>query len=79
VLAIGLAAALRRTDRPTGEVFAAYLAGYGVIRFVVQLFRGDDADRLIAGLAHSQYAALVMVAAGWLVWRAAVSAPRARA
>jgi phosphatidylglycerol:prolipoprotein diacylglycerol transferase len=69
LLAAALAARLSRRAGADGRVFAAYLAGYGVIRFVVQFFRGDDADRLVGGLAHSQYAALVMIGAAWIVGR----------
>jgi phosphatidylglycerol:prolipoprotein diacylglycerol transferase len=68
-LAVGLFAGLRRRDVPPGRVFAAYVAGYGVLRFTVQFFRGDDADRLVLGLAHSQYAALAMVLVAALLWR----------
>jgi phosphatidylglycerol:prolipoprotein diacylglycerol transferase len=49
VLAAWLLTALRRRDVPDGRVFASYLVGYGAIRFAVQLFRGDDADRLMFG------------------------------
>lgn len=69
VLAGALYAALRRRDVEVGSVFAAYLASYGVVRFTVQFFRGDDADHLVLGLAHSQFTAVAMVAAGWWLWR----------
>jgi phosphatidylglycerol:prolipoprotein diacylglycerol transferase len=71
---VGLAAylftRLRHRDAPDGRVFALYVGGYGVIRFVVQFFRGDDADRLVLGLAHSQYTALVMMLLAALFLRA---------
>jgi prolipoprotein diacylglyceryltransferase len=79
VLAVILIALLRRRDVSAGRVLAAYGGGYGLIRFVVPLFRGDDADRLVAGLAHSQYAALVMIAVGWWLWRRTISVRRAPA
>jgi phosphatidylglycerol:prolipoprotein diacylglycerol transferase len=69
VLAGWLFTLLRRRDVPRGRIFAAYLGGYGLIRFVVQFFRGDDADRLVLGLAHSQYAGLVMVLVAVVLWR----------
>ena len=76
VLAAGLSAMLRRSDVPAGGVFTAYLASYGVIRFLVQFFRGDDSDRLVLGLAHSQYAALAMVAIAAVIWRRAAQVAR---
>lgn len=76
-LAAALCTMLRRRDVPTGRVFAAYVGGYGVIRFVVQFFRGDDADRLVLGLAHSQYAGLVMLLVAALLWRREASSARA--
>jgi phosphatidylglycerol:prolipoprotein diacylglycerol transferase len=68
ILAAGLVAFLRRRDVPDGRVFTSYLAGYGVIRFLVQFFRGDDVDRLVLGLAHSQYAALAMLLVAAFLW-----------
>jgi len=68
----GLYGQLRRRGVPDGRVFLLYLGGYGVIRFVVQFFRGDDA---VWGLAHSQYTAVAMVAVAALLarwWRAPV-------
>jgi phosphatidylglycerol:prolipoprotein diacylglycerol transferase len=61
VLAVALYRRLVRRDTPDGRLLWLYLAGYGLIRFTVQFFRGDDADRLVWGLAHSQYAALAMM------------------
>ena len=49
-------------------MLTSYLAGYGVIRFLVQFFRGDDVDRLVLGLAHSQYAALAMLLVAAFLW-----------
>ncbi len=60
-LAAFLFGELRRRDVPNGRVFALYVGGYGAIRFLVQFLRGDDADRLLLGLAHSQYTALAMM------------------
>lgn len=66
VLDAALAAFLQnrlRAPSPPGRLFSLYLAGAGLIRFAVEFFRGDDAERLIGGLAHSQFTALAMVAA----------------
>jgi phosphatidylglycerol---prolipoprotein diacylglyceryl transferase len=76
-LAAWLAVELRRRDVPSGRVFGLYLVGYGVIRFTVQFFRGDDADRLVWGLAHSQFAALAMLALGVVLLRRLTGTARA--
>jgi phosphatidylglycerol:prolipoprotein diacylglycerol transferase len=50
---------LGRRKRFDGEVLCAYLAGYAILRFVLELFRGDDARKfLVAGLSTSQAIAL---------------------
>ncbi len=66
-----LAWLFRRRLRP-GAVFAAYLVGYGIARFIIEFFRGD-ADRgfvLGGALSTSQAIAGVMVpiGVGILVW-----------
>ena len=48
----------------TGALTAFYLVGYGVFRFVLEFFRGDDRGMFIAGLAPSQWIAMFMAAAG---------------
>ncbi|MBI3552658.1 MAG: prolipoprotein diacylglyceryl transferase [Elusimicrobia bacterium] len=53
--------AVKDEKLPVGAVFWRYIGGYGVIRFVVQFFRDDDAGHLLWGLAHSQYMALAML------------------
>lgn len=47
---------------PRGGAFWRYLAGYGAIRLAVQSLRGDDDVRLVLGLAHSQYLAMLTLA-----------------
>ncbi len=45
--------------RYDGQVLVGWLAGYAVLRFVVELFRGDDVRRFVfAGLSTSQFIAL---------------------
>ncbi len=68
-LAFVLYTTLRRGTTRVGDVFWWYVGGYGVIRFLVQFLRGDDADRLVLGLAHSQYAALMMIAVAAVMLR----------
>ncbi len=66
-LAAGLAAAFR-VRRFDGQIFAAYLVGYGLLRSVVELFRGDyPSGAVYAGWitpAHWISAGLVLLGAG---------------
>ncbi len=61
-----------RRKRWDGQVLVAYLAGYAVLRFVVELFRGDAARKFVVGwLSTSQLLALVAIvfAAALFAWR----------
>ncbi len=75
VLFVGLWALWRLTkvrERP-GFLFGAFLAGYGVSRLIVELFRQPDAHLgfLLAGATMGQLLSLPMIAAGlWLMARA---------
>ncbi|HEY0713803.1 MAG TPA: prolipoprotein diacylglyceryl transferase family protein [Polyangia bacterium] len=40
----------QRRQRWAGQLFVIYLVAYGVVRFVLELYRGDDARRFIASL-----------------------------
>lgn len=57
---------------PRGTICLTYLGGYGAIRFTVEFFRGDDVNRLHAGLTHAQYMALAMIAAALALRAAAI-------
>ena len=59
----------RRAPRP-GRVAAAFLAGYGVFRFIAEFFREPDAHLglLALGMSMGQWLCLPMVAAGALLW-----------
>ncbi len=46
-----------------GDIFALYIIGYGLIRFFVEFFRGDDRGAFILGLSPSQFIALLLAAA----------------
>lgn len=59
---------LGRRKRFDGEVLAAYLAGYGALRFVVELFRGDAARKFAGPLATSQWIAVAAMALGVIVF-----------
>jgi phosphatidylglycerol:prolipoprotein diacylglycerol transferase len=66
--------ALGRRKRFDGQVLAAYLGGYALVRFVIELFRGDDVRKFVfAGLSTSQTIALACLplaaAIAWHGWR----------
>jgi phosphatidylglycerol:prolipoprotein diacylglycerol transferase len=54
-----------RIKRP-GEVLATFLLAYGIIRFVVELFREPDPQLgfIVRGLTMGQILCLFMIAAG---------------
>ena len=59
-----------RRPRRTGQVSGAFLAGYGVLRFLVEYFREpDDFLGLQAlGLSRGQWLCVPMIAAGLGLW-----------
>lgn len=68
LLAAALWRACRRPSRPW-TVFAGYLAGYGALRFGVELLRVKD-DRLAIGLTVAQLISLALLVAGAALWGA---------
>ncbi len=70
VLFLSLAYLYKRPHK-TGTVTAAYVIGYGIIRFCLEFLRGDDRGAFILGLSPSQFigAALVLAAAFYLIKR----------
>ncbi len=63
---------LGRRKRWDGQVLVAWLIGYSLLRFTVELFRGDAVRKfVVAGLSTSQAIAIFAVALGVvvLVWR----------
>jgi phosphatidylglycerol:prolipoprotein diacylglycerol transferase len=56
--------------RATGQVSGAFLAGYGVLRFVAEYFREPDSflGPLALGLSMGQWLCLPMIAAGAALW-----------
>ena len=62
---------LGRRKRFDGQVLCAYLGGYALLRFVLELFRGDDARKFVFGsLSTSQAIALATLPlAALLAWR----------
>ena len=59
-----------RKERATGRVAAAFLVGYGVLRFVAEFFREPDAHLglLSLGMSMGQWLCLPMVLAGAGLW-----------
>jgi phosphatidylglycerol:prolipoprotein diacylglycerol transferase len=65
LLALLLASASRLVRPLSGALFALYLAGYGVLRWWTERYRGDDDDRvrLFGRLFTSQLLSLVLLGA----------------
>jgi phosphatidylglycerol:prolipoprotein diacylglycerol transferase len=59
-----------RRERATGQVSGAFLAGYGVLRFVVEYFREPDSflGLLALNLSMGQWLCLPMIGAGVFIW-----------
>ncbi|WP_334153633.1 prolipoprotein diacylglyceryl transferase [Tepidimonas sp.] len=71
--------AFARRPRRVGEVSAAFLTGYGVMRFVAEYFREPDAHLglLSLGLSMGQWLSLPMVVVGAVLWLWARRTPAA--
>jgi phosphatidylglycerol---prolipoprotein diacylglyceryl transferase len=59
-----------RRERHQGQVAAAFLFGYGVLRFIAEYFREPDAHLglLSLGMSMGQWLCLPMIAAGAGLW-----------
>lgn len=59
-----------RKRRRQGEVAAAFLVGYGVLRFIAEFFREPDAflGLLSLGMSMGQWLCIPMVLGGWMLW-----------
>lgn len=62
-LLLGLVLLVRRR-RPPGEAFVAFTMGYAVLRFLIEIVRGDPRRGALGGLSTSQVVALATFAAG---------------
>lgn len=72
-----------RHRRATGQVAAAFLAGYGVLRFVAEFFREPDAHLglLALGMSMGQWLCVPMIVLGAVLWwwfGTQVAVPRVR-
>jgi prolipoprotein diacylglyceryl transferase len=54
---------LRRVRKFSGEVFVGWVMGYGVLRSIIEIFRGDADRGAIGPLSTSQFIGIVSVAA----------------
>lgn len=57
----------RRNPR-TGAMFASYLIGYGILRFIVEFFRNDDRGPFLDSLSPSQWGSILAIIIGISVW-----------
>ena len=61
-----------RKPRPEGQVSAAFLIGYGALRFAAEFFREPDAHlewlKDATGLSMGQWLCVPMIVAGVLLW-----------
>lgn len=81
-LAIGLVLGWRLLNKkdPAGMLFWLYVLLYGMLRFVLEIFRGDVRGEVMAGMYPSQWIALVAVVLSMsvLVSQAAAPEPMAK-
>lgn len=69
LLLFAMLARMQRQPHATGKVFWAYLALYGVYRFIVEFWRiGATSSVLALGLSDAQWVSLLMVAVGGAAW-----------
>lgn len=71
-----------RRERPLGRVAAAFLLGYGVLRFTAEFFREPDRflGPLALGMSMGQWLCVPMILAGAVLWGwSGRQAPAARA
>jgi phosphatidylglycerol:prolipoprotein diacylglycerol transferase len=59
-----------RRERATGQVGAAFLVGYGVLRFIAEMFREPDSflGVLALGMSMGQWLCLPMIIGGAALW-----------
>jgi phosphatidylglycerol:prolipoprotein diacylglycerol transferase len=59
-----------RRERPAGQVAAAFVVGYGVLRFVAEYFREPDSflGLLALGMSMGQWLCVPMIAGGAALW-----------
>lgn len=69
LLIFALLARMQKPPHPAGKVFWAYLALYGVYRFIVEFWRiGATSSVLALGLSDAQWVSVLMVFVGGMGW-----------
>jgi prolipoprotein diacylglyceryl transferase len=63
----GLLMYLRRKRKFSGVVFVGWVIGYGVLRSVIEIYRGDSDRGFVGPLSTSQFIGLISVVAGVLL------------
>ncbi len=66
--------------RYSGETFVRYLFGYAILRFTIEIFRGDPRGSVFGAMSTSQFIAICLVvtaAAIWALRRRTAPAPAA--
>ena len=54
--------------RYSGETFVRYLFGYAILRFTIEIFRGDPRGSVFGVMSTSQFIALCLVATAAAIW-----------
>ena len=67
---------LGRRKRWDGQVLVAYLLGYALLRFVVELFRGDAVRKFVVGSISTSQAIAIVAALGRSCLASLMSPPR---
>jgi phosphatidylglycerol:prolipoprotein diacylglycerol transferase len=60
----GLLMLLRRVRKFSGEVFLGWVLGYGILRPIIEIYRGDDDRGNVGTLSTSQFIGIASVIAG---------------
>jgi len=54
--------------RYSGETFVRYLFGYAILRFTIEIFRGDPRGSVFGAMSTSQFIALGLAAGAAAIW-----------
>jgi prolipoprotein diacylglyceryltransferase len=60
----GLLMLLRRVRKFSGEVFLGWVLGYGILRTIIEIFRGDDDRGNVGSISTSQFVGIASALAG---------------
>jgi prolipoprotein diacylglyceryltransferase len=64
LLVFGICMYLRRVRKFSGQVFVAWVVGYGILRPIIEAFRDDDQRGTVGPLSTSQFIGLVSAVLG---------------